>query len=119
MDNLIDLINMGQAIRDAGFDLNAFLNWRHISFLCLLGLLGPLNYYTRTFCACTREAVPQSLLAGEGILETARLAISEGRIPQKWSPVAKPLATSRNFVPWLQRKKKWYSLDRFRSQGPV
>ena len=119
MENLIDLINMGQALRDTGFDLDAFLAWRHISFLCLLRLLGPMNYYTRTFCSCTREAAPQSLLAGEGILETTRLAIAEGRIPQKLSRRAKPSGVSRNFVPWLQRKKKWYSLERLRSQTPA
>ena len=75
--------------------------------------------YTRAFCSFTREAAPQSLLAGEGILETARLAVSEGQVPQKSSGMLKPLGGSSKFVPWLLRKKKWYSLERFKSQAQV
>jgi hypothetical protein len=119
MDNLIDMINMGQVMLETGFDSDAFLTWRHVSFVCLLGLLGPLNYYTRTFCSFTGEVAPQSLLVGEGILETARLAISQGQVPQKSSGMLKPLGDSCRFVPWLLRKKKWYSLERFKSQAQV
>ncbi|MEJ2716972.1 MAG: hypothetical protein P8182_07505 [Deltaproteobacteria bacterium] len=116
MDNLIDLINMGRVILDNGFDADTFLTWRHISFVCLLGLLGPLNYYTRTFCSFTRETAPQSLLAGEGILETARMAICEGQVLRESSRIFKPFKGHSKFVPWLSRKKHWFPLERLQSR---
>jgi hypothetical protein len=111
MDNLLDLINMARSILDAGFDVDTFLTWRDLAFLCLLGLLGPLNYYTKNFCAFTRDTAPRSLLAGEGILEAARQEIVEP--PDLKGSVAKLQLCGKGsrFVPWLLRKKKWCPLD--------
>jgi len=68
MDYLNDLINAVQAIRDSGFDVKAFLGWKELAFFALLGLFGPLHYYTRTFKQVTAAQDSLSLLAGEGIL---------------------------------------------------
>lgn len=72
MEYLNDLINAAQAILDSGFDVQAFLGWKELAFLALLGLLGPLHYYTQTFKQVTSERDSRSLLAGEGILVAAK-----------------------------------------------
>ena len=49
MESLNDLINLAQFILDNGFDPQAFLTWKEAAFICLLGLLGPLHFYTKSF----------------------------------------------------------------------
>ncbi|MGB6066628.1 MAG: hypothetical protein WBG50_17625 [Desulfomonilaceae bacterium] len=72
MEYLNDLIRAAQAILDSGFDVQSFLGWKEVALLTLLGLLGPLHYYTRTFKQNTSAQNPLSLLAGEGILMAAK-----------------------------------------------
>ncbi len=72
MEYLNDLINAAQAILDSGFDVQAFLDWKELAFIMLLGLLGPLHYYTRTFKKVASEQDCRGLLAGEGVLMAAK-----------------------------------------------
>lgn len=72
MDSLNELINLAQSILDSGFDAQTFLNWQSLSFLALVGILGPYHYYTRNFKRLTSEKSPRGLLAGEGILLAAK-----------------------------------------------
>ncbi len=72
MEYLNDLINAAQAILDSGFDVQAFLGWKEVALVTLLGLLGPIHYYTQTFNQVTSEQDSRSLLAGEGILMAAK-----------------------------------------------
>jgi hypothetical protein len=51
---------------DVGVD--AFMCWKKSSLLALVGLLGPLHYYTKNFGIFTMEKNRQGLLAGTGIL---------------------------------------------------
>jgi hypothetical protein len=115
MDNLTDLINMAQALLDNGFDVEKFEIWRNLAFVCLFGLLGPLNYYTKNFLHFTKHVDSQSLLAGEGILETARLSISEDKERIESNGKLQPIKCSSKFIPWLRRKKKWCPLASIKS----
>ncbi len=72
MEFLNDLINFGWSILENGFDLQAFLAWKQLSFACLVGLLGPLHFYTQNFRRFTEEGGPKGLLAAEGILTAAK-----------------------------------------------
>jgi hypothetical protein len=83
MEFLNDLINSGWSILENGFDLQTFLTWKQMSLACLVGLLGPLHFYTRNFDRFTSGRHPQSLLAAEGILTAAReeLAKTDGSVP--------------------------------------
>jgi hypothetical protein len=74
MDSLLDLIDAAQALLGAGFDVQQFLAWKSLAFLSLLGILGPLHYYTKTFCRVTENHDHVNLLAGKGVL----VAIKEG-----------------------------------------
>jgi hypothetical protein len=77
MEFLNDLINSGWSLLENGFDLQAFLAWKQLSFACLAGLLGPLHFYTRNFRRFTEEGSPKGLLAAEGILTAAREEIAK------------------------------------------
>ncbi len=72
MEYLNDLIRAAQAILDSGFDLQAFVGWKEVALLALVGLLGPVNYYTQTFTQVTLEPNSRGLLAGEGVLMAAK-----------------------------------------------
>ena len=72
MDSLADLINSAQAILDSGFDVQAFLSWKGLAFVCLVQLLGPFHYYTQNFRRIAGEQSARGLLAGEGILLAAQ-----------------------------------------------
>ncbi len=72
MEYLNDLINAAQAILDSGFDVQAFFNWKELALLALLGMLGPLHYYTQTFKQVTSDQDSLALLAGEGVLMAAK-----------------------------------------------
>jgi len=77
MEFLNDLINAGWSILENGFDLQAFLAWKQLSFACLVGLLGPLHFYTQNFKRFTAGGDPKGLLAAEGILTAAREEIAK------------------------------------------
>jgi len=72
MEFLNDLISAAQVILDGGFDVQAFLGWKEVASLALLGLLGPSHYYTEIFKQVTSEHDSRSLLAGEGVLMAAK-----------------------------------------------
>jgi len=72
MESLNDLIASARAILDSGFDVDAFLTWRELALLCLLGLMGPLHYYTKSFARFTEKPDERGLLAGRGLLAAAR-----------------------------------------------
>jgi hypothetical protein len=72
MEFLNDLINAGWSILENGFDPQAFLAWKQMSFVCLVGLLGPVHFYTQNFKRFATEGDPKGLLAAEGILNAAR-----------------------------------------------
>ncbi len=88
MEFLNDLINSGWSILENGFDLQTFLAWKQMSFACLVGLLGPLHFYTQNFRRFTEEVSPKGLLAAEGILTAAReeMAKADGSAPAANSP---------------------------------
>ncbi len=68
MEFLTELINSGWSILENGFDVQTFLAWKQLSFVCLIGLLGPVHFYTRNFNRFAAGGDRQSLLAAEGIL---------------------------------------------------
>lgn len=111
MDWLADLIMMAQRMLDGEFDVDGFLAWKTLAFLCLLGLLGPLHYYTRNFGKVTQETTPESLLAGEGILEAAKANIASAPTRRTTDGKLEPPVKSARFVPWLSRKKRWHPLQ--------
>lgn len=77
MEFLNDLINAGWSILENGFDPQAFLAWKQLSFACLVGLLGPLHFYSRNFRRFSAEGSPKGLLAAEGILTAAKEEIAK------------------------------------------
>ncbi len=77
MEFLNDLINSGWSLLENGFDVQAFLIWKQLSFACLVGLLGPLHFYSKNFDRFSSEHSPQGLLAAEGILVAAKEEIAK------------------------------------------
>jgi hypothetical protein len=71
MDSLNDLIYMAASILDSGFDVHAFLLWKKLAFIALVGLFGPFHYYSLNFRRITAPN-PVGLLAGEGMLSAAK-----------------------------------------------
>ena len=110
MGPLNDLITSAQVLHDSGFDLDAFLTWRELAFLCLLGLLGPMHYYTKSFAQFTERPDEKGLLAGGGLLAAAREHIGKdaGDLTEKVSSGGS--AAHGRFIPWLLRHKKWHPL---------
>jgi hypothetical protein len=76
MDFLTDLINAAWLMLDNGFDPHAFLTWKEVALVCLIGLLGPFHFYTQNFRRLTAEPGPRGLLAGDGVLEAVKSEIS-------------------------------------------
>ena len=116
MDSLNDLINLAQFILDNGFDLQTFLTWKEAAFICLLGLLGPLHFYTRSFGRVTGRTDEKGLLAGEGLLIAAREEIV-GAVTNSSAPSGGTVSpSSHQFLAWFARPKKWLPL-RFLQAG--
>ena len=115
IDSLIELISVAQRISDNGFDVNAFFTWKSLAFLTLLSLLGPFNYYTRRFCRFTGDSSRSGLMAGEGILVAVKEHLCRGGFACE-SLGSLPIALNPNTedAPWVERKKRWYSLDSIR-----
>lgn len=111
IDSLIELINFAQNISDSGFDTQAFLTWKGMAFITLLGLLGPFHYYTRKFCQFTSDASRSGLLAGEGVLFAVREQFTKPDGSGKAIQLLERGAPSSDYIPWASRPKKWYSLD--------
>ncbi len=110
MDSLNDLINIAQFILDNGFDPQAFLTWKEAAFICLLGLLGPLHFYTRSFGRVTGRTDEKGLLAGEGLLIAAREEIAGAATDGSLSSGGAVPLSSHQYLTWLNRPKKWLPL---------
>ncbi len=112
IDSLIELINMAQRISDGGFDVNAFISWKALAFVTLFGLLGPFNYYTRRFCNFTADSSRKGLMAGEGVLIAVKEHLARrGFSCKALESLPEPLNPSEENAPWVERRKKWRSLD--------
>lgn len=116
MESLNELINLAQLILDNGFDPQTFLTWKEAAFICLLGMLGPLHFYTRNFGRVTGRTDEKGLLAGEGLLIAAREEIV-GAVTNSSAPPGGTVSTSSHeFLAWFSRPKKWIPL-RFLQAG--
>jgi hypothetical protein len=110
MDSLNELINLAQFIIDNGFDPQTFITWKEAAFICLLGLLGPLHFYTKNFGRVTGRTDEKGLLAGEGLLIAAREEIV-GAVTNSSAPSGGTVSTSSHqFLAWFNRPKKWLPL---------
>ena len=116
MESLNELINLAQLILDNGFDPQTFLTWKEAAFICLLGLLGPLHFYTRSFGRVTGRADEKGLLAGEGLLIAAREEIAAAVTNKTALSGENASASSHEFLAWFNRPKKWLPL-RFLQAG--
>jgi hypothetical protein len=107
MESLNELINLAQFILENGFDPQTFLTWKEAAFVCLLGLLGPLHFYTRSFGRVAGSADEKGLLAGEGLLIAAREEIV-GAVRNSSAPSGGTVSpSSHEFLAWFNRPKKW------------
>jgi hypothetical protein len=119
MDSLNELINLAQFILDNGFDPQTFLTWKEAAFICLLGLLGPLHFYTRNFGRVTGRTDEKGLLAGEGLLIAAREEII-GAVTNSSAPSGGTVSTSsRQFLAWFNRPKKWLPLRFLQGEAAI
>jgi hypothetical protein len=118
MESLNDLINLAQFILDNGFDIQTFLTWKEAAFMCLLGLLGPLHFYTKSFSQVTGRTDEKGLLAGEGLLIAAREEIVAAATDKTAQSGGTASSCSRQFLAWFNRPKKWLPL-RFIQAGTV
>jgi len=114
MDVLQALINAAQMFVERGFSADDFLVWQQLSFLTILGLLGPLHYYTKQFGQFTEKPSTRSLLAGEGLLEATKGEITRGSVNTLADGKLEPTKTGTSYTPWLARPKQWYSLESLR-----
>lgn len=71
MESLSELGSLVSVILDGGLDLQGFSDWKSLSFLTLLSLLGPFQYCT---LGSHRLTAPSSirLLFGEGLFMAAK-----------------------------------------------
>jgi len=116
MESLNELINLAQFILDNGFDPQTFLTWKEAAFICLLGLLGPLHFYTRSFGRVTGRTDEKGLLAGEGLLIAAREEIV-GAVTNGSAPSGGTVSSSSHqFLAWFNRPPKWLPV-RLRQAG--
>lgn len=118
MESLNDLINYAQFILDNGFDLQTFLTWKEAAFICLLALLGPLHFYTRSFGRVTGRTDEKGLLAGEGLLIAAREEIASAVTDSSATSDETVSPSTHQFFAWFNRPKKWLPL-RFLQTGMV
>jgi hypothetical protein len=71
MESLSELISLVSIILDGAFALQGFSDWKGLSFLTLLSLLGPFQYYTHGFHRLIAPG-PVGLLCGEGLFMAAK-----------------------------------------------
>jgi hypothetical protein len=116
MESLNELINLAQFILDNGFDPQTFLTWKEAAFICLLGLPGPLHFYTRSFGRDTGRTDEKGLLPGEGLLIAAREE-TVGAVTNSSAPSGGTVSpSSHQFLAWFNRPQKWLPL-RFLQAG--
>ncbi len=110
MDSLNDLITMAQNLLNNGFDIEAFLTWKSLAFLVLLGLLGPFHYYTRNFTRLTADSDKRSLLAGEGLLAAAKEEVARRLRKRETTAQPSPPSGLAAHNTQMAQRKKWYPL---------
>jgi hypothetical protein len=110
MDSLNDLIAMAQSLLNNGFDMEAFLTWKSLAFLALLGLLGPFHYYTRNFTHLTAAADKHGLLAGEGLLSAAKEEVARRLRKRETAEYLSPPKGLAAHNAKMAQRKKWYPL---------
>jgi hypothetical protein len=115
MESFNELINLAQLIFDNGFNPQTFLTWKEAAFICLLGLLGPLHFYTRSFGRVTGRADEKGLLAGEGLLIAAREEIVGAATNSSARSGGTVSPSSHEFHAWFNRPKKWLPLRFFQA----
>ena len=71
MESLSELISLVSIILDGGLDLQRFSDWKSLSFLTLLSLLGPFQYYTLGFHRLIAPS-PVEMVCGEGLFVAAQ-----------------------------------------------
>jgi hypothetical protein len=105
MESLSELISLVSIILDGGLDLPGFSDWKNLSFLTLLSLLGPFQYYTLGFHRLTAPR-PVGMLCGEGLFVAAKkrllataIAFKANQVPSSGhvSLAPRDLSTHRNF----------------------
>jgi hypothetical protein len=105
MESLSELISLVSIILDGGLDLPGFSDWKNLSFLTLVSLLGPFQYYTLGFHRLTAPS-PVGMLCGEGLFVAAKerllataIAFKANQVPSSGhvSLAPRDLSTRRNF----------------------
>jgi hypothetical protein len=102
MESLSELISLVSIILDGGLDLQGFSDWKELSVLTLLSLLGPCQYYTLGFHRLTTPS-PVGMLCGEGLFVAAKeptaIAFKANQVPSSGhvSLAPRDLSTRRNF----------------------
>jgi hypothetical protein len=115
MESLNELINLAQFILNNGFDPQTFMTWKESAFVCLLGLLGPLHFYTRSFGRVTGRTDEKGLLSGEGLLIAAREEIVGAVTNRATESGGTVSPSSHQFRAWFNRPKKWLPLRFFQA----
>jgi hypothetical protein len=105
MESLSELISLVSIILDGAFDLQGFSEWKGLSFLTLLSLLWPFQYYTAGFHRLIAPR-PVGLLFGEGLFMAAKerllataMAFKANQVPSSGHMSLSPrdLSARRNF----------------------
>ena len=105
MESLSELISLVSIILDGGLDLQGFSDWKNLSFLTLLSLLGPFQYYTLGFHRLTAPS-PVVMVCGDGLFVAAKerllataIAFKANQVPSSGHASLAPrdLSTRRNF----------------------
>jgi hypothetical protein len=104
MESLSELNSLVSIILDGGLDLQGFSDWKNLSFLTLLSLLGPYQYYALGFHRLTAPS-QVAMLCGDGLFVAARerllataIAFRANQVPSSGHASLAPrdLSTRRN-----------------------
>jgi hypothetical protein len=105
MESFSELISLVSVILDGGFDLQGFSDWKQLSFLTLLSLLGPFQYYTLGFHRLTATSQvgmlcrDRFLMAVKEQLLATAIAFKANQVPSSGytSLAPRDLSARRNF----------------------
>jgi hypothetical protein len=105
MESLSELVSLASVILDGGFDPQGFADWKELSFLALLSLLGPFQYYTLGFHRLTATSQvgmlcrDRFLMAVKEQLLATAIAFKANQVPSTshMSLAPRDLSARRNF----------------------